>query len=237
MSLFINSLLYGTFFLPLFVMRKSLLAIVLLLNALQSYAQVPFFKSETGLKSDVYAYTSMQKNSAYSKLDSYSTVQFRVGNSIFLGADLATGLNNSYMGFVIRYLKPVSQYFNFGLQITPSFILNSRFTLAYTNANIYMNGVITSDHKLFWLSNTYWFSNNFWNSTIQQYTYIGYNFDLPYNFVATPLIGESHSWLMNGKMDLNLGLQLSYKQYTLGVWAREFIHKQSMIRIGLSAEF
>lgn len=215
-------------------MRKVLLILLCLGLSLNAMAQMPYFKAQTGLDSKVFISTSL--SSSGSGLGTHSTVQYREG-IIGMGLDFTSGAAGNYLGVTFRLIRDYSKYFNFSLKVTPSFNLKDKMKLKYTTINFYLNGAITKDEKLFWLSNTDWYSNNFWYGIFTQYTYLAYQIDLFNNFSLTPFVGETHSWRLDGPVDITTGLSIDYERFALTFTASRLIHTPATFCLCLNTRF
>ena len=219
-------------------MKKILLAIVFALIGISCYAQIPYFAGTIGDR-NIYTYTSLKVRPGNNAQESYSTIQYGIGNYFATGADLCTNLGSSFWGILARTGIMVSKNFGIGAQITPSFKLNDSFKFAYLSSALYMNGAITNNEKLFWCSNTIWCLNNGNDitHTIEQWTYLGYTIRLNEENSLTPMAGEIHSWRFDENVDIALGAYYTHRNFDFFLWGNDFFKRKPRVVVGIDYIF
>lgn len=195
-------------------------------------AQIPYFAGTVG-NNKLYGYTSIKFRPGINSQETYTTFQYGIGDSFATGLDLYTGASSVYAGILVRYGAKLSPYFNVGAQVTPSFNLNENMSMDYTTAALYMNGNITSNGRLFWVTNTWWGLNRHSSDTISQYIYLGCNIPLKNGHGITPMIGEIHSWKFDQDPDLSLGFYYTLKQWNFYLWGNDFFKENPRVIIGV----
>lgn len=199
-------------------MRKvSIVLLVCLLSIVSVRAQIPNFGGSIG-NQNLYGYTSMKFYSGSNSWETYSTLQYGISNYFQLGTDLYTNANGSYVGYILRGGYRFNPYFNIGAQITPSFNLSNKHKYDFFTSALYMNGIITNDGKLFWVSNTWIENSNRSLSSVSEWSYLGYSINLGKRKNITPMLGMIHSWKFDKPVDLSFGTYYNYKNINLYVW-------------------
>ncbi|MDE6633027.1 MAG: hypothetical protein K2K23_08515 [Muribaculaceae bacterium] len=204
-------------------MKKIIIFLMLCVCAMTSMAQVPNFGTTVG-DQKLYGYSALKYRAKANSWETYSTLQYGITNYMQIGADLYTATDNAFIGYTVRAGYKFSNYFKLGAQITPSFDLNDHHKFSYLTSGIYMNGNITRDGKLFWVTDT-WLENNKKELTsAKQWTYLGYTFSLPGNSNSiTPMAGVIHSWKFDQDPDLSFGAYYTHKNISLYVWTNDIL--------------
>lgn len=162
----------------------------MLLLALYSVAQVPNFGTTVG-DQKIYGYSAIKYRTNADVWETYATLQYGIGSHFQTGVDLYTGSNNSYIGYIVRGGTKVSDCFKIGAQLTPSFNLNEHHRFSYLTSALYINGNISKDGKLFYVTDTWLENNKDKLTSAKQWSYIGYTFGLPVNGNSiTPMVGK-----------------------------------------------
>jgi len=199
-------------------------------------AQIPYFSSTVGNRK-LYAYTSLKSFVKEDKFQSYSTIQYGIGNYLAAGMDLYTESGQRYGGILLRTGHKFSQWYGIGAQITPSFDLVGKFGFSYLTSSIYMNGSITSDGHLFWCSNTMWSVKKSSDNTIINWEYLGYSFSVDNGHKITPMIGAEHSWKFDKSIDIMLGFYCTIKRCNIYLWGDGFIKDRPRVVAGMDITF
>ncbi len=217
-------------------MKKALLSLFLAIMAFDVMAQVPYFAGTVG-DSKLYGYTSLKVRPGINAQETYSCLQYGIGNSVAVGTDLYTGVGSAYWGFLVRYGAKISPWFGIGGQLTPSFDLNDNFKYSYITGAIYMNGQLTQDGKLFWCSNTWLGFNKVADDTFINWEYLGYSFSLKNGHSITPMVGAIHSWKFDQDVDIAAGMYYSIKQWNIYLWGNDLIKDNPRIVVGIDFAF
>ena len=199
-------------------------------------AQVPNFGTTVG-DQKLYGYSSLKYRANANTWETYSTLQFGITDYFQAGVDLYTATNQSYIGYTVRGGYKFCDYFKLGAQITPSFDLNDKHQFAYLTSAIYINGNITKDGRLFYVTDT-WLENDKERLTsAKQWTYLGYTIPIGKsgNNSITPLAGVIHSWRFDQPADLSFGFYFTHKNINLYAWTNDILTKQP--RFILAVEF
>ncbi len=213
-------------------MKRFCLASVFALMSLCIFAQIPYFAGTVG-KKRIYGYTSLKVCPTNSTIESYSTLQFGLGDSFAVGADVSTSTNSSYYGLLVRYGYKLSPYFQIGAQLTPSFNLRDHFKLDYITAALYLNGKITDSGNFFWVGNTWYGINMKAKDTINQWLYLGYNFRFKHNRSITPMVGCLYSWEFNRKADIAIGAYYTFSKFNLYLWSDNLTYEHPRLVLGI----
>lgn len=213
-------------------MKRFLFVLMATLYAINLSAQVPYF-AETKGAGKLYGYSSLKVRPGINAQETYSCLQYGVGNSVAVGTDLYTGVGSSYWGFLFRYGTKISPWFEIGTQMTPSFNLNESFKYSYTTGAIYMNGQVTKDGKLFWCSNTWFGLNKGADNTYTNWEYLGYTYVLKNGHAITPMVGAIHSWKFDRDVDLATGVYYSVGRFNIYLWGNSFFKEEPRIVAGI----
>lgn len=214
-------------------MKKHLLIIFFLIPfAMELNAQIPYFAGTAGYNK-LYSYTSLKVRPGINAQETYTTFQYGIGDSFAAGMDLNTGINSTYIGYLVRYGYRVNKSFNIGAQVTPSFDLNDSHKFGYLTSALYMNGAITNDSKLFWVSNTWYGVNRGAPNTISQWWYLGYSFDLKKVGCITPMLGTIHSWEFDSDADIAIGFYYSCEKFNFYLWGNDLLKCNPRLVVGV----
>lgn len=218
------------------MLKKTLLIIISFITCYFAKAQVPYFGKTPGDKS-LYGYTSVKFRPGINNIESYNTFQFGVTDYAAGGIDFYTGSGSASMGIMLRAGYSVNQWFSIGGTATPSFNLNDNFKFSYFTGGLFMNGGITRDARLFWCINTWFGINRGAKDTINQFTYLGYEFRLKNKDAITPMLGLEHSWLFNRDPDIAAGFYYTHKQWNFYLWGNDFCKVHPRVVVGVDFKF
>lgn len=218
-------------------MKKILVIIAMLCTAVVASAQIPYFSGTIG-DGKTYTYTSLKFRPGANIQETYSTIQRGFGDHIAIGTDLYTYNSSVYFGYTFRFNAFKSKYFGIGGQLTPSFDLGDNHKFSYFTGALYMNGAITDNGNLFWVSNTWFGVNRGAPTTYNQWWYLGYYIPTKNpDFSITPMVGLIHSWLFDSKVNPAVGAYFTIKNCDLYVWADRFIDEHPRIVFGMDFAF
>lgn len=199
-------------------------------------AQVPYFGNTPGNKK-LYGYTSVKFRPGINSTESYNTFQYGITDYAAMGVDFYAGFDNAYMGYMLRAGYKINQWFSVGGTATPSFDLNDNFKFDYFTGGVFMNGSITKDARLFWCTNT-WFNVNRGSScSIQQYSYLGYEFAIKNGDTITPMFGLDHSWRFDENPDMAIGFYYTHKEWNIYVWGNDLCKSNPRVVVGVDFKF
>ena len=204
---------------------KFFMAVVLLaICSVQLCAQVPNFGTTVG-DQKLYGYSSMKYRANANTWETYSTLQYGITDYFQAGVDLYTGTGCNYLGYTVRGGYKFCDYFKLGAQITPSFDLSDKHKFAYLTSSIYINGNITKDGRLFYVTDTWLENDKDKLTSAKQWTYLGYTFQLGKsgNNSITPLAGVIHSWKFDQPADLSFGFYFTHKNINLYAWTNDIL--------------
>ena len=152
-------------------MMKVLLACLLILSAGVAMAQVPNFGTTVG-DQKLYGYSSLKYRANANTWETYSTLQYGFTDYFQAGMDLYTATNQNYLGYTIRGGYKFCNYFKLGAQLTPSFDLSNNHKFAYLTSSIYINGNISKDGRLFYVTDTWLENDKDKLTSAKQWTYL-----------------------------------------------------------------
>ena len=214
-------------------MKKLTLTTLTLILSVAAFAQIPYFSGTVGERK-LYGYTSLKFRPGLNAMETYSTLQYGVGEHFAAGMDLYTGTDAAYWGAVVRYGYKFSQWFGAGAQFTPSFDLNDSFRYSYSTASLYLNGAITRDGRLFWIYNTFCGLNRGEVAdTFTNYEYLGYSIPFASGHSITPLVGAIHSWKFDSPVDLAFGFWYTIKTWSFYLWTNDILKRNPRIVFGV----
>lgn len=203
-------------------MKTKLLLLLLFCQILSLKAQVPNFGTTVG-NQKLYGYSSLKYRVNSNTWETYSTLQYGFSNYFQTGVDLYTGGDKNYIGYVVRAGYPFSKHFKMGAQLTPSFDLGNKHQFSYLTSALYINGNITSDGKLFYVTDT-WLENDKEKLTsAKQWTYLGYTLPIGKSQSVTPMAGIINSWKFDSDVDLSFGAYYTYKNVNLYAWTNDIL--------------
>ena len=218
-------------------MRKILFSICMAIIAIAVQAQVPNFGSTAG-NQNLYGYSSMKYRAKAKTWETYSTLQYGVTDYMNIGADLYANGTDSYIGYTFRTGKKISSYFSIGAQFTPSFNLGENHKFAYMTEALYMNGNITNDGSLFWVTDTWLEQADHKLSSAKQWTYLGYTCPLGNKGNSiTPMAGVIHDWKFKSDVDLSFGAYFSHKNINFYVWTNDILTDHPRFILALEFKF
>lgn len=202
-----------------------------------SMAQVPNFGTTAG-DQKLYGYSSLKYRAKAKAWETYSTLQYGVTDYMNVGADLYTGTEVSYVGYTFRVGKKMSPYFSVGAQLTPSFDLSKSHNFAYMTEALYMNGNITKNGRLFWVTDTWLEQADHKMSSAKQWTYLGYT-SLVGNSgnSITPMLGVINDWKFESDIDMSFGAYYTYKDINLYAWTNDILTNHPRFIVAVEFKF
>lgn len=212
-------------------MKKFILSLLFTVVMLSAYSQVPYFSSTPG-DGNLYGYTSLKFRPGINAQETYTCFQYGLGSMFAVGTDISTGPGSSSWGFLGRFGKVINPYFGVGLQVTPSFALNDNFKFSHLTSALYLNGQITNDGRLFWVSNTWVEIPRHGSVSFTNWEYFGYTFGLPKGSI-TPMVGMTHDWRFNDNPDMAAGVYYSLGCWNFYVWGNDFFKDHPRLVIGV----
>lgn len=217
-------------------MKKIVLIVALAAVTAIARAQIPNFGTTVG-DQKLYGYSSMKYRANVNAWETYSTLQYGISDYVQVGADLYTNGAVSYIGYVVRGGYKFCDYFKLGGQLTPSFDMGDNHRFSYLTSALYVNGNITKDGRLFYVTDTWLENNKNELTSAKQWSYLGYTCPLGKNGSQsfTPMAGIIHSWKFDQDVDLSLGCYYSYKNINLYAWTNDILTKHP--RFILAVEF
>lgn len=217
------------------MIKKSILYVLFLASSMHICAQIPNFGTTVG-DQKLYGYSSMKYRAKADTWETYSTLQYGIGNHFQTGVDLYTNGAANYIGYIVRGGTKINDYLKIGAQLTPSFDLNDHHKFCYLTSALYINGNITKDGKWFYVTDTWLENNEDELTSAKQWSYIGHTFALPGKGNSiTPMVGAIHSWKFDQDVDFSMGCYYSHKNINLYAWANDVLTKQP--RFVLAVEF
>lgn len=218
-------------------MRIFFIAVLLSTFIFEMCAQVPYFAETPGAK-HLYGYVALKIRPGNNAQETYTTFQYGVGRYMAVGTDISTSTTSAYMGFLYRAGARISKWFQVGGQITPSFNLLDQFKFSHVTTALYMNGVLTNDSKLFWVTNTWLtYYGITKNCTIDQWVYLGYTFQISKERSITPMLGSVFSWMFYSVPTPSIGLYYTHNSYNFYLWSDNLIDGNPRIVLGADFKF
>ena len=216
--------------------KKILFICVFLLSVVALKAQIPNFGTTVG-DNRLYGYSGVKCRANVNVWETYSTLQYGITDYFQTGADLYTSGDVCYVGYIVRAGYKFSNYFKFGAQLTPSFDLGLNHKFSYLTSAIYINGNITSDGKLFYVTDTWLENDKDKLTSAKQWAYLGYTVPLGKSGInsITPMVGTIHSWKFDQDVDLSMGFYFTHKNINLYAWTNDILTNHP--RFILAVEF
>lgn len=217
-------------------MKKIVLIVALAAVTAIARAQIPNFGTTVG-DQKLYGYSSMKYRTNSSTWETYSTLQYGISDYAQVGVDLYTNGAVSYIGYVVRGGYKFCDYIKLGGQLTPSFDMGDNHRFSYLTSALYVNGNITKDGRLFYVTDMWLENNKNELTSAKQWSYLGYTCPLGKkgSQSLTPMAGIIHSWKFDQDVDLSLGCYYSYKNINLYAWTNDILTKHP--RFILAVEF
>ena len=213
-------------------MQRFLFVALMLVLSISAFSQIPNFGTTVG-DQKLYGYSSMKYRAKADTWETYSTLQYGIGNHFQTGVDLYTNGAANYIGYIVRGGTKINDYLKIGAQLTPSFNLNDHHKFSYLTSALYINGNITKDGKWFYVTDTWLENNEDELTSAKQWSYIGHTFELPGKGNSiTPMVGEIHSWKMDENIDMAVGAYYSVKKYNLYLWTDNLFDSHPRIVAG-----
>lgn len=206
------------------MMKRVLLLGLFLCSIYTLKAQIPNFGTTVG-DDKLYGYSGMKYRANANVWETYSTLQYGISDYFQAGVDLYTSGSTNYIGYIARVGYKFSDYFKLGAQLTPSFDLGCNHKFSYLTSAIYINGNITSDGRLFYVTDTWLENNSDRLTSAKQWTYLGYTVPLGKsgNNNITPMVGAIHSWKFDQDVDLSIGFYFTHKNINLYAWTNDIL--------------
>lgn len=215
--------------------KRLIISLLLFIGCVTaSWAQIPYYGATVG-ENHLYAYHSLKFRPGLNQQTTYTTLQYGLTPWLALGTDLTTASGARNIGYSCRVGRRFNPWFSAGLQVTPSFDLNDSHAFAYNTTGLFMNGNITRDGKLYWVSNTWHTASRDDDNSCVQWWYLGSYFQFRNGSNLWPYLGMIHSWEFNEDVDLAAGLYYSYKRYGFYLWGNDFLKEHP--RVVIAVEF
>lgn len=216
-------------------MKRIAFVCFLIVFSTGTLAQIPNFATTVG-NQKLYGYSSMKYRASVRTWEAYSTLQYGIGSHLQCGADLYTTGTTTYLGYVVRGGMRLADSFKIGAQLTPSFDLGHNHKFGYLTSAIYINGDISKNGNLFYVTDT-WFENDTDGlRSAMQWAYLGYHFSMrKRDNCITPMIGSIYSWKFDRSVDLSMGCYYTYKNINFYAWINDVLTDHP--RIVLAIEF
>ena len=219
------------------MIRKYIFLCALFMKALGVFAQIPNFGTTVG-EQRLYGYSSLKYRANVDKWETYSTLQYGLGNHFQTGLDLYTNGNESYIGYIVRGGTKITDYLKVGAQLTPSFSLHDNHKFGYLTSALYINGNLTKDGKWFYVTDTWLENDKNRLTSAKQWSYIGHTFDLSgKDNGITPMVGVIHSWKFDQDVDLSMGFYYTHKNINLYAWGNDILTKQPRFVVAVEFAF
>lgn len=201
------------------------------------YSQIPNFGTTVG-NQKLYGYSALKYRVNADFWETYSTLQYGIGNHFQLGVDLYTNGNTSYIGYIIRGGTKINDYLKMGAQLTPSFDLGIHHKFSYLTSALYINGNLTKDGNWFYVTDTWLENDKYELTSAKQWSYVGHTFDLSGKENSiTPMVGAIHSWKFDQDVDLSFGYYYSHKNINLYAWTNDILTKQPRFVVAVEFTF
>lgn len=213
-------------------MKRIFFIIGFVLFAVVVKGQIPYFSGTAG-NGNLYGYTSVKFRPGINAQETYSSFQYGITDYAAVGTDIYTSGEQAYWGFLIRGGYKANKWYGIGLQATPSFNLNDSFKYSYLTLGLYQNGAISTNEKLFWVSNTWAAVNRDGSSSWNQWWYLGYYLDFKDKGGVTPMVGCLHDWEFKSDADLAVGLYYTYKKWNFYAWGNDLFKDNPRIVVGI----
>lgn len=219
-------------------MKRALLPVFMMIITVVVKAQVPNFGATAG-DQNLYGYSAMKYRANNKTWETYSTLQYGLTDYMNIGADLYTNGSDAYIGYTFRTGKKISHYFSIGAQLTPSFDMGANHRFAYMTEALYMNGNITRDGRLFWVTNTWLEQAHHEMSSAKQWTYLGYTCPIGEKGKnsITPMAGIINDWKFESDVDLSFGAYFSHKNINLYAWTNDILTNHPRFVVAVEFKF
>ena len=119
-------------------MKRFLFVALVLVLSISAFSQIPNFGTTVG-DQKLYGYSSMKYRAKADTWETYSTLQYGIGNHFQTGVDLYTNGAANYIGYIVRGGTKINDYLKIGAQLTPSFDLNDHHKFSYLTSALYIN--------------------------------------------------------------------------------------------------
>ena len=205
-------------------MKRFYAAMILSVAAsIMGFAQIPYFAATVG-NNNVYGYTSVKFRPGNNLQETYSTFQYGVGNMFATGIDLYTNNGGSYGGVLLRFGLPVSEWFNIGSQVTPTFDMTSNLSLSYVNTSLYLNGNITEGGKYFGVGiRGMGLTRELKIRSPNTCTWAHPTICLADKKI-TPMVGTIYSWKFDQDADLAIGAYWTISKFNIYLWGNDLLN-------------
>ena len=209
-----------------------LLTIALMLKCVCALSQVPFYAPAPG-DGKLFGYHSVKFRPAVNFQETFTTFQYGIGKTA-VGLELYTCPTGVYSGYTFRAGFYESNYFNLGVQTSPTFSLSDSHRFSYITSGLYMHGAFDHEGKYYWLSNSLWTVHTDKMADIEHWLYLGAKFQLPNGTVLNPMAGTIHSWRFDSVPDLALGCSWAIGNYEFLVWTNNYTRDDFRIVFGIA---
>lgn len=215
-------------------MKKTFLVALFAIVTAASYAQVPFFADPLG-KGTIYGYGDLGFRPGINAQDFYTYWQYGVTDWLDAGFDFSTVDGYAEMAATAKFSHIFSQWIGASAMLQPWFSFNDNFKFSGLTTTIILQGALTRNDRLRWLSNTgIGFCNDYDGYTAQTW-YLGYSFEFKNEDTLTPMAGVSHTWKFDEDVMPTAGLYYTHKRLGLYLWSGDLLNNHP--RFGVAFDF
>jgi len=217
-------------------MKRTFLIAIFAIVSMAASAQIPYFADPLG-KGTVYGYADLgfRPGTDYNDFNTYW--QYGFTDWLDAGFDYAMEDGYSDMAVTAKFGHVFSQWIGISAMIQPWFTMTEKFQFEGLLTTLILQGSLTRNGKLTWLSNTGLGCFNDLDGVAGQLWYLGYNFNFKNEDTLTPMIGVEHSWKFDEDAMPTAGLYYTHKWLGVYLWSSDLLNSFPRFGIGLDFTF
>ncbi len=217
-------------------MKKTLLLLLFTIITSTAFSQIPFYATPLG-KGTIYGYFEYQFQPGENNQGAYTYWQYGLTNWLDLGFDFQAGVDYHSTAFTAKLGYTFSKWFSIGAMIQPWFNSSDKFKFGGLLNTVLLQGSLTNNEKLFWLTNTEIGCFDDLTDYYNQQWCLGYNFELKNGDILGPMTGIKHSLHFNEDVKPFLGLYYNHKRLGVYLWGNSLAESKPEFSVGLEFTF
>lgn len=217
-------------------MKKTLLITLLTVVTMAVSAQIPYYADPLG-KGTIYGYAEFGFHPGINAQEFSTYWQYGCTDWLDAGFDYSLAEEYSSMAVTAKFGYMFSKWFGASAMIQPWFAVNNNFQFDGLLTTVILQGSLTKNEKLYWLSNTALGWLNEYKGYNAQTWYLAYKFKFKNEDTLSPMIGVVHNWKFDEDAAPTAGLYYTHKRLGVYLWGGDLLASFPRFGIALDVTF